>query len=333
MLFSGATVPGKATGANEDWASVTSDLLVVLDGATVRTDTGCKHGVAWYARKLGAGIIAEAASKSHPLTEVLATAIAEVAALHSESCDLSHPGTPSAAVAMVRLEGETLRYAVLGDVTVVLETADEIITVSDDRISKSAVAERRIADQYPIGDPRKGDAMVKMKHIELAARNTPDGYWIAATEPSAAHHALTGELDRALVRRIAVMSDGAARAVDMFGLHSWHSALDHIESFGPDSLIRQVRETEQADSRGELYRRNKKSDDATIVFACSENRVKGMMMNEDRAVTRPTVSADERQRMIAATLAAFQNNPNLMGEQIRPARPVVDHPEGDTPVS
>ncbi len=47
-------MPGDPGTPNEDWVAVTSDLVVVLDGATVRTETGCVHGAAWYTGELGA---------------------------------------------------------------------------------------------------------------------------------------------------------------------------------------------------------------------------------------------------------------------------------------
>ena len=75
MFFTSATAPGKSGVPNEDWVAATSDLIVVLDGATIRTDTGCHHGVPWYTRKLGAGIIAGAASRAQTLTGALADAI------------------------------------------------------------------------------------------------------------------------------------------------------------------------------------------------------------------------------------------------------------------
>lgn len=137
MYFIGATVAGTADVPNEDWVATTSDLVVMLDGATIRTETGCQHGAAWYTRKLGAAIIAHAAARSTPLRQVLTDSIRDVAALHSE-CDLTHPGTPSAAVAIVRLGSEHLHYLVLGDITVVLDIDDDITVISDQRISASA---------------------------------------------------------------------------------------------------------------------------------------------------------------------------------------------------
>src|SRR4051794_17523423 len=93
-----ATEPGGAA-PSEDWAAASADLIVVLDGATARTETGCVHGIAWYANHLGTALVAGAAT-GHPLSDVLRDAITNVAKLHPE-CDLSHPGTPSAGVGIL----------------------------------------------------------------------------------------------------------------------------------------------------------------------------------------------------------------------------------------
>jgi hypothetical protein len=267
MYFAAATAQGMHGGQNEDYVAATSDLLVVLDGATVRTHTGCRHGVAWYARTLGGAILGAAAHRSRPLPAVLATAIEHVAALHPE-CDLSHPGTPSAAVAIVRNEDTAIRYLVLGDVSVVIDSGEvEPRVISDERVSKTAQQERARADQWPIGSEPKRAELLAMKRAELAARNHLNGYWIAAADPSAVEHALTGEIPSTQVRRLAVATDGAARLVDMFNHHNWSTALDLLQRQGPCELIRCVREIEASDPLGERYPRNKTSDDATVAFA------------------------------------------------------------------
>jgi hypothetical protein len=115
-------------------------------------------------------------------------------------------------------------------------------------------------------DPEKAAALVRMKHAELAARNVEGGYWIAATDPTAAHHALTGEVPLAEVRQVAVLSDGAARAVDAFGLYDWPGALEVLRDSGPDELIRQVRAAEASDPTAARWPRNKISDDATVAY-------------------------------------------------------------------
>ncbi len=254
MLFSGATVPG-GTGENEDWLAVTPDLITVLDGATVRTETGCHHGPAWYTRKLGAAIIATSADRHLTLSEVLAAAITEVTKLHPE-CDLERPGAPSAGVGSVRRDGDILRYIVLGDISIVADTATGLKVISDERVSSTAPAERAEADQYLIGDPKKAAALVKMKEVELAAQNRDGGYWIAAANPAAVEHALVGEFDVTEVKRFALLSDGAARLVKDFNLASWTEVIELLATAGPVELINRVREVEEGDPRGEKYRRN-----------------------------------------------------------------------------
>lgn len=315
MSFTADTAPGVADKPNEDYVAATSDLVVVLDGATVRTDTGCQHGVAWYARKLGAAIIAAAAHRSAALPDVLATAIRQVATLHPE-CDLSHPGTPSAAVAVVRDEGTAVRYLVLGDVSVVIDTGDQPpLVISDDRVSKTAAAERARADLWPIGAPEKHAELLAMKHAELAARNQPGGYWIAAADPSVVEHALTGEIPDGQATRLAVLTDGAARLVTLFGRHTWSTALDVLEHGGPAELIRQVRAVEAADPTGRQYRRNKASDDATVVFVSTARRV-----SANASVDRSPAAEVAQRETITALLHRFQNAPGLMGaEPINPA--------------
>ncbi|HEX6345368.1 protein phosphatase 2C domain-containing protein [Umezawaea sp.] len=258
MHVSAATSPGTPSAPNEDWFSASAHLVVVLDGATVRTGTGCRHGVVWYVRALGAALVAEASDETLPLPEALAAAIRGVAARHPD-CDLTHPGTPSAAVGVVRVEGDHLAHAVLGDVSLVLDTGAGTTVVSDDRVSRTASEERVLADTHPIGTPEKAGALVRMKHAELAARNRPGGYWIAAAAPDAARHAVVGRVPG--VRRFALLSDGAARAVDPFGVLRWPDVLDTQ----PDDLVRLVREVEAADPLGERFPRNKASDDATVV--------------------------------------------------------------------
>lgn len=264
MYFIGATRRGGQE--NEDWLACTSGLVVVLDGATVRTATKCSHGPAWYARKLGAAIIGHAASMSQELAVILADSIRDVAALHETTCDLTHPASPSAAVGIIRVGGDSTQYLILGDVTVVAQVSGEVIAISDDRVSQTALDERREADRYPIGSEEKQAAMQRMKVIELAAKNTPGGYWISGSDPRVVEYAITGTWATAQLDKIAVLTDGAARYVDLFRQADWPSVLASLGSVGPVNLINAVRQLEQDDPEGRRYPRNKRSDDATAAY-------------------------------------------------------------------
>jgi hypothetical protein len=181
VQIAAASEPGSPDKPNEDGVVATADMAAVLDGATVRTATGCIHGVPWYVENLAGALIKH---KELPPAEALAEAITETAAAHRDTCDLDHPGTPSAALAVVQAHRDSLRYLVLGDVTLVIEMTDGLRIVTDNRVSATASTERAAADALPAGSPEKAEALVRMKHAELAARNVPGGFWIAAADPT-----------------------------------------------------------------------------------------------------------------------------------------------------
>ena len=79
-------------------------------------------------------------------------------------------------------------------------------------------------------------------------------------------YALTWTLPRSAVERVAILTDGAARAVEPFALTNWPGLLDLLAEEGPSGVIRLVREAEQADPAGLRWVRNKTSDDATAAY-------------------------------------------------------------------
>ena len=217
-----ATEAGRTTAPSEDRALVGPNLLAVLDGVTAKPENGCEHGVGWFADQLSAEILRVAHLGP---AEALKEAISQAAALHGGTCDLDHPDSPSVAIAMVQLKDDVLRYLVLGDATVVVDTKRELHVVSDTQTNRTAGA--------------------KAADVE---------------------HALTGEVPVQDVRRLAILSDGAARAVDLFNLFDWPKALELMASNGPDDLIRRMRAVEKEDAKAVDWPRKKISDDATVVY-------------------------------------------------------------------
>jgi hypothetical protein len=101
LLVSLTTAPGTPDRSNDDFVAATTDAAVLLDGVgtPAGSASGCLHGVAWFVRQLGTALLTRLTStdKAH-LASCLAEAIAHVRALHQGTCDVSHPGTPSATV-------------------------------------------------------------------------------------------------------------------------------------------------------------------------------------------------------------------------------------------
>ncbi|MFC6932024.1 protein phosphatase 2C domain-containing protein [Actinomadura yumaensis] len=193
-------------------------------------------------RRLGGLLAARLALEGgEPLADLLAENIKAVAEQHALSCDLGNPDSPSATVAMLRRREERLDWLVLADSPVVVDVAGEVRVLRDDRV-----------DRLP----------AYTAQAVREARNAPGGFWVASTRPEAAYEALTGELPVEGVRRAAVLSDGAARLVERFGVMGWAELLDLLESEGPGEVVRRTRELE-AVRGGE---RGKRYDDATAVF-------------------------------------------------------------------
>ncbi|WP_100448840.1 protein phosphatase 2C domain-containing protein [Glycomyces xiaoerkulensis] len=264
MRVLAATESGDPDRPNEDHIEIGADIAIVIDGATSRTETGCIHGVSWYAAQLGSAVQNRQYAEDS-LTSTLARAIEDVADLHGNTCDLDHPGTPSAAITILRRADTSIQWLVIGDVTLTLETDSGLNVVTDDH-AHIAAQEQAEADRYPIGDRRKSEAMLRMKKAELAQRNVPGGFWVATSDPAVVDHALTGELPTEELRRALLMSDGAARLADVFGLATHAELLELVAWQGPQEALRRVRETESKDPEGRQWPRNKRSDDATAVL-------------------------------------------------------------------
>ena len=233
MRVTVASEPGSPQAPNEDafFISADTDTVAIFDGATARTDTGCIHGVAWFVHSL-ADALADHASLAP--AKALAAAISHTAASHRHTCDLAHPGTPSTAVAIVQARRRALRYLLLGDVTLVLDLGHGIRVLTDNRVHATARAERQAADDLPSGSAEKTQALVRMKQAELTARNVAGGYWLASADPTIATHAITGDVPRHHVQQAALLSDGAARAVDPFQLCDWQGLLTVLHLPPPD---------------------------------------------------------------------------------------------------
>jgi hypothetical protein len=264
-----ATAPGSVGKPNEDFAAATSTVAAVLDGVTQRSGlpTGCSHSAAWYVQQLGIRLLAHAAlPQGGSLPDALAVSIEEVAALHSATCDLTHTGSPAAAVAVLREQDDLIDYLVLADCVLLADGPGGLHLISDDRIEYLAQDRKHATEQEPTGSPVHSRLMRQLVTERQRYRNQPGGYWVAAADPQVASHALSGTWAKNDIQRAAILTDGAARLVDHFALADWPELLRQLQASGPASIIRQVRQAENSDPDGRRWPRSKRSDDATVLF-------------------------------------------------------------------
>jgi hypothetical protein len=224
-----ATSAGTPGWPNEDFAATAPGAAVLLDGATTfppGKETGCIHGVAWYARALGSALLAAVISDPpEPLTRALAVAIGEVRARHEHTCDLTNSSTPAATVTIVRAAPGGLDYLALSDSSIAADYGDEHEPVI-------------ITDAHA---PAKAD-------------------------PDAALMARTGTFPIAGLRGVILLSDGATRITDRYCLQPWPVTIRVIREDGPAELIGQVRAAEDCDPDGARWPRGKARDDATVIY-------------------------------------------------------------------
>lgn len=253
---------------NEDFAAASTSTAVLLDGAGLSgaNDGGCVHGVAWYVHQLGGEILRVTDQRpGAALPDTLAQAIEAVARSHQDTCDLGHPGTPSSTVVIIDVRDHCLRYLVLADSTLVLDYGTSGQTaICDDREGKLGQRHRAAMDAQEGGTTAHNMARRDYVEAMLAYRNRPGGFWVAATAPEAAHHALTGEVD--LPTSALLVSDGAARVVDRFGLASWKDISRLVAAKGVQALIDANRDAERSDPHGQRWPRGKIFDDCTAVL-------------------------------------------------------------------
>ncbi|GAA3718669.1 protein phosphatase 2C domain-containing protein [Nonomuraea antimicrobica] len=251
----------RADRANEDFTAAGPAAAVLIDGAGIPgAESICRHGVAWYAHRLGGALLSLLApvsplSPARSLTALLAEAIEQVTGDHRDTCDVADPISPSATVAVLRLSDDLLEYLVLGDSLVVLDRADEApLVVSDPRevlISRSY--EPAIEAAVKGSDEYHG-----LLRDLRAHRNRPGGFWVAKNDPRAADEAITGSRPISELTAAVLLSNGAGRIVDRFRLTDWPEVMAVLASSGPAEIIRRVR---RAEARHAVA-----SDDATITY-------------------------------------------------------------------
>jgi hypothetical protein len=270
MRIATATAPARTDRPNEDFVAASNNVVVLLDGAgnPPGADEGCRHGVAWFTRTLGTTLLNLATDQpTEPLTAALRVAISGLADLHRDTCDLYHPGSPSATVVVLRQLGDKLDYLVLADSVLVLETASTTRVITDDRESQVGRRFRAAMDALPTGSPDHTDELRRYVETMRGYRNQSGGFWVASSDPAAADEAITGTTTTADTHAALLLSDGASRLVDRFQLATWSQLVKLASSDGPAGIIDRVREAERSDPDGQRWPRGKSSDDATAAYA------------------------------------------------------------------
>lgn len=258
MRVTMTSVAKRAGRANEDFTGAVPTAAVLIDGAGIPGGASvCRHGVAWYASRLGGsllGLLAGAPERGLPA--LLAEAIEQVTDGHRGTCDVADPISPSATVAVLRVSGGLAEYLVLGDSVVVLDEGDDTppLVLTDPRETVVCRPYRAVLE----ATAEDSDDHRRVLRDMRANRNRPGGFWVAKDDPRAAEEATTGCCPVSGLSAAALLSNGAGRIVDLFGLTDWPGVMATLASGGSADIIRRVRRAEA--------RRAVAADDATITY-------------------------------------------------------------------
>ncbi len=256
MRVTMTSIAARTGRVNEDFAGAVPTAAVVIDGAGIPGAASiCRHGVAWYADRLGGSLLGLLSLvRDSSLTALLAEAITQVTDGHRDTCEVADPISPSATVAVLRVSGGILEYLVLGDSVLVLDrAAGAPLVVSDPREVIISGPYRSALEAVAEG----GDEYHRILRDLRAHRNQPGGFWVAKDNPRAAAEAITGSCPTAELTGAVLLSNGASRIVDRFRLAGWPEVMEVLAARGPAEIIQRVRHAEA--------RHAVAADDATIV--------------------------------------------------------------------
>jgi hypothetical protein len=243
MRVTMTSVVARTGRVNEDFTGAVPTAAVLIDGAGIPgTESICRHGVAWYATRLGGSLLSLLSfARDRSLSALLAEAIEQVTDDHRETCDVTNPISPSATVAILRLSDGLVEHLVLGDSVLVLDrTAGAPLVVADPREVIISQSYRSAIEAVAEG----GDEYQRILRELRAHRNRPGGFWVAKDNPLAADEAITGSCPISELTSAVLLSNGASRIVDLFGLADWPGVMAVLGSSGPAEVIRRVRQAE-----------------------------------------------------------------------------------------
>ena len=287
-FLSAATEPGSKI--NEDayglWpARDAAQAAWVLDGVTGINDRALLPGpsdAAWFVTQVQEALPALLTKEpGMPIGDLVAALAAELERRQSGSWVDARGAdgmeTPAASFALIRLLGDELEIARLGDCLVLLESKEGAVRALDHPVleqieagTRRAILELRAAG---VTDPQQIlRTMMPQLRAQRRRRNIADGYGVLAGEQSCVSMIHVDRWPTQSLRRVLLASDGYYRLVDHYHAENDADLVRHTERNGADALLKQLRAIEAEDPSGAAYPRLKIRDDATaLLLGISDN--------------------------------------------------------------
>jgi len=178
---------------------------------------------------------------------------------------------PSCAIAITRINEESIDYILLGDVTIVFQS-DGLHVITDNSVGvldKIAITEKyRLQVDYGFTSKEARNAITPILRENRSKMNTPNGYWIFNGDINAIDNALTGKIQIKNSGKLLLSTDGFSRLVDLFSAYNtWESLLNDLENKTLEDMANRLRKLELQDPECINYPRFSIHDDATAIYA------------------------------------------------------------------
>ncbi|MGJ8572005.1 MAG: PP2C family serine/threonine-protein phosphatase [Hoeflea sp.] len=272
--------PGSATKPNEDRLGHSDQVAFVIDGATGLGDqpvtTGHGSDASWLA-EFSSEFLLTHLRDDRLTTEVIAKLISAARDRFLDFCggaSIPRYAWPTASFAMIRLNGDRLEFAGLGDCKALLLKLDGNVEVhsalGDYHTSEAEEASRHLGR---LGRFRQGDLLgdpETMASLRAARerQNTPEsGIWTLGLVDDAARNICSTTLKASDYTAALLCSDGFASLVDIYQVYTAERFVQAASAIGLTHLCEEIREIEcEVDPDGARYPRFKQSDDASALF-------------------------------------------------------------------
>jgi Protein phosphatase 2C len=261
---------------NEDRWGAGDGAVWLLDGATGLAAQRVLPGPSdalWFADQVDAGL-RERATRNETPAEILRPVVRKAQQEFARVAlrpDAPREDRPCASLILLRLRGDGMELASLGDCRIVHRDAAGAIrcfgssgvTALDARLVEEVV---RLQAQGVAHDqiwPR----VLPMLRRHRALMNRPEGYWTLDLTDRGLDHIETEHIPARRGEPFLLLSDGFYRLVDLYGRYGYETLLAAAEASGLAPLLDELRAIEAADAACRDYPRLKPRDDATAVLA------------------------------------------------------------------
>ena len=262
---------------NEDCVYVCENYGFVLDGAStlVKQKFSDMHSDAeWYSSTLGNYLKENLDNYSNTLFKTIEDAVYFIKKEYEKLANGSIiEDFPSSSASIFRINNEKIEFYTIYDSIILVE--DIFGNVFDVFDSRNTINDNIVLSYACKKAREEGLKMnqITKKHPEIVLkgrnlRNTCGHQYVLANNVDAVKNGVCFSIDKNLVSKLIILSDGFSQCFDMFKFISQEKFVKKINNIkDAEKMYKKLRRKQKKDPEGQKYLRYKESDDASIVYA------------------------------------------------------------------